>query len=87
MHRTQIMLDELQYHQLKAESERTGRSIADLVREAVDEKFRTSSDHAWQALLASHGAWADRDDIGTGAEYVAQIRQPLGERLRELGWD
>jgi hypothetical protein len=81
------MLNDLQYHQLKNESARTGRSIADLIREAVDEKFKTSSDRAWRALLAAHGAWADRDDIGTGAEYVERIRQPLGERLRELGWD
>lgn len=87
MHRTQITLDDHQYHRLRDESRRTGRSIADLVREAVDDRFKARSDRAWQALLASHGAWADRDDIGTGAEYVERIRQPLGDRLRELGWD
>lgn len=86
MHRTQILLDDDQYQRLKSESARTGRSIADLVREAVDERFRTSSDRAWQALRASRGAWADRDDIGTGAEYVDRIRQPLSARLREDEW-
>jgi hypothetical protein len=87
VHRTQILLDDDQYQRLKSESARTGRSIADLVREAVDDKFQIGGDRAWQALLASHGAWADRDDIGTGAEYVERIRQPLSARLRELGWD
>lgn len=87
MHRTQILLDDHQYYQLRSESERTGRSIADLVREAVDEKFQASNDRVWRALRASRGAWADRDHIGTGAEYVERIRQPLSDRLRELGWD
>lgn len=86
MHRTQISLDDLQYQRLKSESERTGRSIADLVREAVDDKFQTGSRRAWRALRASRGSWADRDDIGAGAEYVEQIRQPMGDRLGGLGW-
>jgi hypothetical protein len=86
MHRTQVLLDDHQYHRLRTESERTGRSIADLVREAVDDKFQTGSDRAWQALRASRGAWADRDDVVSGADFVQRIRQPLGERLRDLGW-
>jgi plasmid stability protein len=87
VHRTQILLDDDQYQRLKSESARTGRSIADLVREAVDQRFRTSSDRAWRALRASRGAWADRDDIGTGAEFVERTRQPLSARLREGEWD
>jgi plasmid stability protein len=80
------MLDDQQYDRLRLESARTGRSIADLVREAVDARFRADRDQVWQALLDSHGAWADREDIGTGEEYVERIRQPLADRLRELGW-
>lgn len=86
MHRTQIILDDEQYLRLKQKSELTGRSIADLVRKALDRDFKTERDRAWDALLASHGAWADRNDIGTGAEYVERIRQPLEDRLRELEW-
>lgn len=87
MHRTQVLLDDDQYVRLRTESARTGRSIADLLREAVDERFRTSSDRAWRALRASRGAWADRDYIGIGAEYVERTRQPLSVRLREDEWD
>lgn len=35
MHRTQVLLDEWQYQQLKVVSEREGRSIGSLVRDAV----------------------------------------------------
>jgi Ribbon-helix-helix protein, copG family len=86
MHRTQIMLDDQQYERLKLESRLTGRSIADLIREAVDARLKADRDRGWNALLASYGAWADRDDIGSGAEYVERIREPLEGRLRELGW-
>lgn len=35
MHRTQILLDDWQYEMLKAASEREGRSISSIVRDAV----------------------------------------------------
>ena len=88
MHRTQVMLEEHQYRRLKRESESSGRSIGDLVREAIDDKYRPSQERMWAALKASRGAWADRDDIGDGAEYVERIRnQSINDRLRDLGWD
>jgi hypothetical protein len=37
MHRTQLNLDDWQYDALNARSEREGRSVSDLVREAVAE--------------------------------------------------
>lgn len=87
MHRTQVMLEEHQYEQLKRESESTGRSIGDLVRQAIDERYGSSQDRLWAALEASRGAWADRDDIGDGAEYVEGVRnQSVNDRLQRLGW-
>lgn len=86
MHRTQVLLEEQQYRRLKEESARTGRSIGELVREAIDLEY---GDHSRDALLEalddSYGAWADRPI--DGAEYVETIREGLGDRLRELGWD
>jgi hypothetical protein len=88
MHRTQVMLEEHQYRRLKRESESSGRSIGELVREAIDDKYRPSQERMWAALKASRGAWADRDDLGDGAEYVERSRnQSINDRLRELGWD
>ena len=88
MHRTQVLLEEHQYRRLKRESEASGRSIGELVREAIDDKYRPSQERMWAALKASRGAWADRDDIGDGAEYVERIRnQSIDDRLRDVGWD
>jgi len=39
MHRTQILLDEWQYERLKAAAQGEGRSLSDVVREAVDGYF------------------------------------------------
>lgn len=81
------MLEEHQYEQLKRESESTGRSIGDLVRQAIDERYGSSQDRLWAALEASRGAWADRDDIGDGADYVERVRnQSVNDRLQRLGW-
>jgi len=88
MHRTQVLLEEHQYRRLKRESESSGRSIGELVREAIDAKYRPSQQRMWDALKASRGAWADREDIGDGAEYVERIRnQSIDDRLRDVGWD
>jgi hypothetical protein len=87
MHRTQVLLEEHQYRRLKLESESSGRSLGELVREAIDDKYRPSQERMWAALDASWGAWADRDDIGDGADYVERARgQSIDDRLRELGW-
>jgi hypothetical protein len=81
------MLEERQYQLLKEESERTGASIGELIRRAVDEKYGEELRRLRfrDALDATFGLWADRDF--TGAEYVERIRQPMSERLKELGWD
>jgi hypothetical protein len=49
MRRTQISLTEEQYQQLKRESERSGRSIADIGRSAVDEVFDARKERSWRA--------------------------------------
>ncbi|MGH9212788.1 MAG: ribbon-helix-helix protein, CopG family [Acidimicrobiales bacterium] len=87
MHRTQIMLTDEQYVLLKQKAKRSGRSIADLIRSAVAEVYDLREERVRKALRDSFGAWKDRDDIVDGATYVEEIRQPLGERLRELNWD
>ena len=88
MHRTQVLLEEHQYRRLKRESQNSGRSIGELVRAAIDEKYRPDQERMWVALEASRGAWAGRDDIGDGAENVERIRnQSIEDRLTQLGWE
>jgi hypothetical protein len=80
--RTQITLTEQQYTRLKRESERTGASLAELIRVAVDSRYGLSPAEKLEALERSHGSWPDAPD---GAAYVESLRPGLDRRLRDLG--
>ncbi|MGH2761764.1 MAG: ribbon-helix-helix protein, CopG family [Thermoleophilaceae bacterium] len=80
MHRTQITLTDAQYARLRDESARTGRSLAELIRRALDERYAPLSDADRRRLLESaFGAWAERQE--TGAEYVERIRSGTRRRV------
>jgi hypothetical protein len=57
-HRMQITLDDRQYERLRAEAERTGASIAELVRRAVDARYgaELTLDEKLRILDATSGA-------------------------------
>lgn len=81
--RTQITLTEAQYRLLKRESERTGVSLAELVRRAVTRTYGASRGRKGNGFEASFGLWKDRDL--DPVEYVKQLRGPgLGQRLDRL---
>jgi hypothetical protein len=86
-HRTQITLADEQYDRLRAESQRTGLGLAELVRRALDRTYgATGSAETMRALDASFGAWMSSDDDGLrptadGAGYVERLRHGLGRRL------
>jgi hypothetical protein len=89
MHRTQILLEDEQYQRLKQESARTGRSIGDLVRAAVDDKYGDGYRERLRKAFAESAGSAHPDDFDgrSGEEWVEQIRRPgLDERLRRIGW-
>lgn len=80
MHRTQISLTDAQYDRLREESARTGRSLAELIRRALDEHYEQLSDVERVRLLDSaFGAWSGREE--TGADYVERIRSGTQRRL------
>lgn len=87
MHRTQILLEDDQYDRLKAESARTGRSLGELVRAAVEEAYGREQEarELRDALRDAAGAWADR--ALDGEAYVEGLRRGLGRRLADLGAD
>jgi hypothetical protein len=82
MLRTQISLTEHERALLDAASARTGRSIAALIRAAVNDVYgdRSPSEGAAQALQESFGAWADRGEDGEA--YVERLRS--GRRLDDV---
>jgi len=78
-HRTQVTLDDAQYLRLKAESERTGLGLAELVRQALDRTYGGHVPHAAEVLSETFGAW--RGHTQDGAKYVEGLRLGLAKRL------
>ncbi len=84
MHRTQITLTDAQYVRLRDESARSGHSLAELVRRALDERYEAVSQSDRLALLDSaFGAWAQREE--SGAAFVERVRSGTARRLRSTG--
>jgi hypothetical protein len=79
MLRTQISLTKAERELLDAEAARTGRSVAALIRDAVDSMYgpERSIEDDLDAIQASFGGWADRGVDAAG--WVDQIRS--GRRL------
>lgn len=79
-HRTQITLSDEEYARLKRESERTGLSLAELVRQALHRTYgAVDADVREKAIEESFGAW-DRSGE-TGERYVEALRRGLDRRL------
>jgi hypothetical protein len=84
VHRTQITLTDAQYSRLRDESARSGRSLAELVRRALDGRYEAASQADRLRLLDSaFGGWADRDE--GGAAFVERVRSGTARRLRGIG--
>jgi hypothetical protein len=65
-HRMQISLTEQQYEHLNAEAWRTGLSIAELVRRAVDRVYRPDAPRRTTGLEVSVGVWRRPDAAVAG---------------------
>ncbi len=77
-HRLQITLTDDQYRRLREESDRTGASLAELLRSAVNDVYPPLAplDQRNKAFRAAFGAWADRDDDFDA--LIRQLRPPMG---------
>ena len=79
-HRTQITLSDAQYDRLREEAKRTGASLSELVRRALENTYGLPKmEDARSALRDSFGAWSDRDF--DGAKYVERLRRGMARRL------
>ena len=78
-HRLQVTLDDNIYEALQSEAERTGASLAELVRRSVAERLGVLTVDDRVAILdRTAGIWRDRTQ--TGVEYQAEMRRGLAER-------
>lgn len=79
MQRTQISLTTEERQALDAEAARTGKSLAALIRDAVERVYGSSRSSADDLDLMRHafGSWADRSE--DGATMVERLRS--GSRL------
>ncbi|MGA8017210.1 MAG: CopG family transcriptional regulator [Candidatus Dormiibacterota bacterium] len=84
MHRTQIYLDDEEVALLVEAARSSGASRSELLRRAVRAQYgKSAPERRLAALRASAGVW--RGLLGTGADYVDELRPDLAERLAQVG--
>lgn len=83
-HRTQITLEDEQYALLRAESQRTGLGLAELVRRALNATYGSGGSQAGRKnrIDTAFGLWVDRDDDVD--EVRTSLRPGLGHKLETL---
>ncbi len=83
MVRTQLYLDEAIHARLHHLSRAQGRTISELVREALARTYGSTDVEARRsAVMAVLGLWKDRDDIGDAREYVRRLRRGTRRKRR-----
>lgn len=83
MKRTQIYLTVKQYDNLSIESKKTKKTLSELIREAIQDKYDMKQKEDFSSVIKEvSGIWEKRTDIKNGIEYVNNIRSD--KRLEEL---
>ena len=76
MVRTQLYLDEDLHRRLREAATRQGRTISDLVREAVARAYGSAEVNERVVTLERIASlWQDRDDLGATPAYVRRLRR------------
>jgi len=83
MVRTQLYLDERIHERLRRMADRQGRTISDLVREAIARAYGTElADERITTLEGISSLWRDRADLGDTDAYVRQRRRDTRRRRK-----
>ena len=76
MIRTQLYLDEDIHQRLRGLADKQGRTISDLVREALARAYGAGHiDERITTLQEITSLWRDRDDLGATDAYVRRLRR------------
>ena len=74
--RTQLYLDETMHRRLSGLARKQGRTISELVRDALVRAYGTSGvDERLATLRAIEGLWKNRRDIVDTDAYVRRLRR------------
>jgi hypothetical protein len=85
MVRTQLYLDEELHRRLREAAAQQGRTVSDLVREAVARAYGAPEIEQRIATLEGiTGLWRDRDDLEDTHAYVRRLRKDT-RRVRKRG--
>jgi len=82
MRRTQLYLDEHIWKALHIQSRQRRTSISELVRQAVQDRYGTSTANRSRAMEAFVGIWKDRNDLPSTKAYIRRLRR--GKRLKRI---
>ncbi len=82
MKRTQLYLQEDIWKALHIRSRQQRTSISELVRQAVRDKYGSTSAGRRQAMQALVGMWKNRRDLLDPETYIRRLRK--GKRLRRI---
>ncbi|MGI0148652.1 MAG: CopG family transcriptional regulator, partial [Thermoplasmata archaeon] len=79
--RTQLYLDESVHGRVTRLARKQGRTLSDLVREALVRTYGAGdAEREITTLRAIAGLWKDRRDIGDTEEYVKRLRRSTRRR-------
>jgi len=81
MVRTQLFLDDTMHARLRTLARKQGRTVSELVRDALARAYGTSTaDEEIRTLRGIVGLWRDRKDIGDTHAYVRRLRKDTHRR-------
>ena len=76
MVRTQLYLDDRIHAKLRELARQQGKTVSELVRDALDRVYGGgSADQRLRTLRAVEGIWRDRRDLGDTDAYVRWLRR------------
>lgn len=84
MKRTQIYLHESQKKELGLLAKQKGRSLAELVREAVEMYIADDKKNNDQYILKTSGLWKSREDIPNSVQYTNDLRDEMNKHLEDI---
>lgn len=83
MVRTQLYLDEDLHEHLRELARKQGRSLSELVREALRRVYGADDDTRRRETLEElAGLWRDREKIGATSAYVRRLRKDTRRRRK-----